>query len=257
MKNKTFKQTALQAAKQASKVLLHYYGKKGLIKQKPNKSLVGIADLEANKTIINTIKINFPNHSILSEETGFEDNKSDYKWVIDPLDATHNFLHEIPLFGTSIALEYKEEVILGILHFPLLKLTAIAEKNKGAFLNGKKIKVSDKKELEHSFILSEFSYADRRKKTGFLEKLEYETIDVRNFGCAVYHLLLVASGNCDGFVILTTNEWDIAAGFLLVEEAGGKITDLDGGKYSLYQKQYLVSNGKIHNELLKYTRKWN
>lgn len=93
------------------------------------------------------------------------------------------------------------------------------------------------------------------KKTDFMERLIHKTIDVRNFGCAIYHLLLVACGKCDGYAILTTNEWDIAAGFLLVEEAGGKITDLDGGKYSLHQKQYLVSNGKIHNKLLKYTRK--
>jgi len=248
------KKVMLIAAKQASKVLLHYYGKKEIVKIKPNKSLVAIADLSANKVIINTIKEKFPSHSILSEETGFEDNSSDYKWVIDPIDGTHNFLHQIPFFGTSIALEYKNEVRLGVLHLPILKLAAIAEKGKGAFLNGKRINVSGKKDLNHSFILSEFSYADRREKTDFLERLIHKTIDVRNFGCAIYHLLLVACGKCDGYVILTTNEWDIAAGFLLVEEAGGKITDLDGGKYSLHQKQYLVSNGKIHNELLKYTR---
>lgn len=249
-----FKQTALIAAKQASKILLYHYGKKETVKIKPNKSLVAAADLEANKAIINIIKKYFPAHSILSEETGFEDNKSDYKWVIDPIDGTHNFLHQIPLFGTSIALEYKNEVILGVLNFPILGIIAVAEKGNGAFLNGKRINVSGKKDLEHAFILSEFSYADRMEKTGFLEKLIHETIDVRNFGCAIYHLLLVASGNCDGFVILTTNEWDIAAGFLIVEEAGGKITDLRGGKYNLHQKQYLVSNGKIHNELLKYVK---
>lgn len=248
------KKVMLLAAKQASKILINYYGKKEIVKIKPNKSLVATADLEANKTIISAIKRYFPNHNILSEETGFEDNSSDYKWVIDPIDGTHNFLHQIPLFGTSIALEYKNEVILGILDFPILKLTAIAEKSKGAFLNGKRIKVSSKKELDHAFILFEFSYANRREKTGFLEKLVHETIDVRNFGCAVYHLLLVACGKCDGYVILTTNEWDVAAGFLLVEEAGGKITDLRGGKYNLHQNKYVISNGRIHKELLKYVK---
>ena len=238
MKGADFKRIALTAATQAGKVFLSYYGKKGAIKIKPNKTLVTVADLK-------------PNHNILSEETGFEDNKSDYKWVIDPIDGTHNFLHEISIFGTSIALEYKNEVILGVLYFPTLNLTAVAEKNKGAFLNGKGIKVSTKNSLEHSFILSEFSYANRKGKIDFLEKLIRKTIDVRNFGCAIYNLLLIASGKCDGYVILSTNEWDVAAGFLLVEEAGGKITDLQGKKWGFHQNKYVVSNGKVHNEILK------
>ena len=191
MNFKKEKKVMLSAAKQAAKVILHYYGKKEAVKVKPNKSLVATADTEANKAIIKTIKKYFPNHNILSEESGFEDNKSDYKWVIDPIDGTHNFLHQIPIFGTSIALEYKNELILGVLHFPILCITAIAEKGKGAFLNGKKIKVSSKKNLEHSFILFEFSYANRKEKIGFLENLVHQTIDVRNFGSAIYHLLLI------------------------------------------------------------------
>lgn len=252
---KNFKQVALTAAKNASKTILHYYGKKENIKEKPNKTLVAVADLEANKAIIKAIKKYFPNHSILSEETGFEDNKSDYKWIIDPIDGTHNFLRGIPIFGTSIALKYKNEVVLGVLEFPLLKMTAFAEKGKGAFLNGKKIKVSDKKSIEHSMIAFEFSYAARREKIGFLEKLIHKTIDARNFGSAIYNLLLVASGRCDGYAILTTNEWDVAAGFLIVEEAGGRITDLKGNKWNFKDRRYIVSNGKIHKELLSYARK--
>src|SRR3989344_6242935 len=158
MNLKKEKRVMLLAAKQASRVLLRYYNKKEPIKIKPNKTMVATADIEANKTIIKTIKKGFPNHSILSEETGFENNKSDYKWVIDPLDGTHNFLHGIPIFGTSIALEHKNKIVLGVLHFPILRLTAIAEKNKGAFLNGKRINTSNKKNLDHAFILFEFSY---------------------------------------------------------------------------------------------------
>ncbi len=252
MNLKKEKSTALHAAKSASKVLLQHYGKKEHIRQKPNKSLVAKADIEANKAIIKTIKKNFPSHSILSEETGFEDNKSDYKWVIDPLDGTHNFLRKIPVFGTSIALEYKNEVVLGVMHFPVLCMTAVAEKGKGAFLNGKRIKVSDKKNLNHSFILVEFSYANRKEKVGFFEKLVHRTIDTRQFGSAVYHLLLVACGKCDGYVILSTNEWDIAAGFLIIEEAGGRVTGLNGRKWNPHQNKFLASNGKIHGRLLKY-----
>lgn len=252
MKSSNFKSTALLAAKKAGKILLKYYGKKENIKVKPNKTFVATADLEANKAIISAIKKRFPNHSILSEETGFDDNSSDYRWVIDPLDGTHNYLHGIPIFGTSIALEYKNEVVLGLLHFPLLCITAIAQKGKGAFVNGKRLKVSNKKNLDHSFVLFEYSYANRREKVGFLEKLIHKTIDVRNFGSAVYNLLMIASGKCEAYVILTTNEWDVAAGFLIVEEAGGKITDLKGKKWTFNNKQYVVSTGRIHNELLKY-----
>lgn len=246
------KRAMLLAARNASKVLLKYYGKKEIARQKPNKTLVATADLESNKTIIKTIKKYFPKHSILSEESGFEDKKSDFKWVIDPMDGTHNFLHKIPIFGTSIGLEYKNEPVLGVLHFPLLKITAIAEKGKGAFSNGKRISVSGKKSLEHSFVLCEFAYANRKEKTAFLEKLIHKTIDIRNFGSAIYNLWLIAAGKCEGYVLLSTHEWDVAAGFLLVEEAGGNITDLKGSKRKLSQDKFIVSNGKVHKELLSY-----
>jgi len=230
MNLKKERQTAILAAKEAEKAINKYYGKHEKAKVKPNNSLVGIADIESNKAIIRIIRKNFPDHSILSEESPFENNHSDFKWVLDPVDGTHNFLHNIPIFGTSIALEYKNEVVLGLLNFPALGMTAIAEKGKGAF---------------------EFSYANRKEKTDFLEKLIHEAIDVRNFGSAIYHLLLIACGKSDGFVILSTNEWDVAAGILLVEEAGGKITDLKGNKYNLNEHKFIISNGKIHGKLIE------
>ena len=248
------KSTAIAAANAASKALINHFGKKEKIKIKSNRSLVGIADIKANDAIVKIIKKNFPLHNILSEETGFEDNKSDYKWVIDPLDGTHNFLRGIPVFGISIALEYKNERVLGVLQFPVLCITAIAEKGKGSFMNGKRIKVSSKKNLEHSFVLFEFSYANRMEKVGFLKKLVHKTIDVRNFGSAIYNLLLVACGKCDAYVVLTTNEWDVAAGFLIVEEAGGKVTDLKEGKWKPDQHQFVISNGKLHDKILKYLK---
>jgi len=254
MNLKKEKKVLLLAANQASKVLLNHFGKKEAFKEKPNKSLVGIADTEANKAIIKIIKKNFPNHGILSEETGLDDKKSDYQWIIDPLDGTHNFLRGIPFFGTSIALEYKKELVLGVMQFPVLRLAAVAEKGKGAFLNGKKLKVSDKKRIEYAFILFEYSSGSREETIGFLKKIINETFDARNFGSAIYHLLLVASGQCDCYVVFHTNPWDIAAGFLIVEEAGGKITDLNGSKYNLQKKEFIISNGKIHNKILKYVK---
>ncbi len=246
------KKVLLSASKQAGKVLLKYFGRNQDIEKKSNRSLVSKADLEANKIIIQTIKENFPKHSILSEETGFEDNGSDYKWVIDPIDGTHNFLRGIPIFGVSIALEYQNEAVLGVLHFPILKLTASAEKGKGAFLNGKRLKVSSKADLSYSFILYEFVSATRHKSIEFLKRIAHETLDIRNFGSAIYELILVASGQCDAYVIFSTNEWDIAAGMLLIQEAGGKITDLRGNDCKPSNGNFIMSNGKIHGSLMQY-----
>lgn len=246
------RKAALEAANAAAKVIMGYYGKNSGIRQKPNKSLVTVADMAANKAILSTIKKSFPNHSILSEESGFEDKKSDFKWVIDPLDGTHNFIHKLPIFGTSIALEYKNEPVLGVIYFPILNIKAIAEKGKGSFSNGKRLKVSAKKTLDHSFVLCEFAYANRKEKTAFLEKLIHKTIDIRNFGSAIYNLWLIAAGKCEGYVLLSSHEWDVAAGFLIVEEAGGKITDLKGNRRKLTQDKFIVSNGKVHKELLSF-----
>ncbi|HLC61770.1 MAG TPA: inositol monophosphatase [Candidatus Nanoarchaeia archaeon] len=246
------KKVLLQAANSAGKVMLKYFGRNQDVEKKFNKSLVSKADLEANKVIIQTIKKNFPAHNIFSEETGFEDNDSDYKWVIDPIDGTHNFLRGIPIFGVSIALEHRDEVVLGVLHFPVLKLTASAEKGKGAFLNGKRLKVSSNSDLSYSFILYEFVSATRHKSIEFLKRIAHETLDIRNFGSAIYELILVASGQCDAYVIFSTNEWDIAAGMLLIQEAGGKITDLKGNDCNPSEGSFIMSNGKIHGSLLRY-----
>ncbi len=249
------KKAILQAAKSAGKVLLKYYGKSEKPKEKSNKSLVSKADIEANNVIIKTIKKSFPHHSILSEESKFEDNKSDYKWVIDPLDGTHNFLHRIPIFGTSIALEYNNRIILGVLHFPLLKLAAYAEKGKGTFVNGKKAKVSSNSKLDYSFISVDYGQHDRKQRLKMLENFGSKNIDFRSFGSAVYELLLVACGQSDAYIITSTNEWDVAAGILLIEEAGGKITDLQGRGWNFSKKNFIMSNGKLHNIILKHTKK--
>lgn len=248
------KKVMIKASKQAGKILLRHFGKKNNAKLKLNKTLVSKADLEANNAIIKIIKKNFPEHDILSEEMPYKKKKSDYKWVIDPLDGTHNFLHGIPVFGTSIALEYKNEAVLGVLYFPVQKITAIAEKGKGAYLNGRPIRVSEKKEMSHSLIIFEYAYTNRKSKVDFIGKFVHEIIDLRNFGSAIYDLLLVACGKAEGFVILSTHEWDIAAGFLLVEEAGGEITDLKGKKWNPSRDRFVVSNGKIHKMLLRFVK---
>ncbi len=250
MNLKKEKAIATLAANKACKIMMQYFGKNHFIKEKSDKSFVSNVDLKVNEAIIGIIKKSFPDHNTLSEESGLDIKKSDYKWIIDPIDGTHNFLHNIPIFGTSIALAYKNKVVLGVIALPALQLIAIAEKGKGAFLNGKKIKVSNKKGLNHSFLFFEFFYNNRKEKIDFLEKLSDNPIDVRNFGSAIYHLLLVASGRSDAYIILYTKEWDVAAGFLIVQEAGGTITELESRGSKVNEKKYIVSNGKIYEKIL-------
>jgi len=249
------KAVMLDAAIRAGRLLLKYYGKSEKVKEKSNKSFVSKADIEANKIIIKTIKKNFPHQSILSEESIFQDKKSDYKWVIDPLDGTHNFLHSIPVFGVSIALEYKNQPILGVLNFPKLCITAFAEKGKGSFLNGKRLIVSKTKTVRHSLIVIDAGYENKERRINFMYRLMDKTVDIRNFGAAIYSLLLVASGKSDAMVIFSTHEWDIAAGSLIVTEAGGKVTNHEGKKLDFKDRSFVISNGKIHHQILKLLEK--
>jgi myo-inositol-1(or 4)-monophosphatase len=248
------KKVIVKAAKKADKILLSYFNKKTHIKEKPNNSLVCEADLEANDAIIKIIKKNFPAHNILTEEEDYIDNNSEFKWVIDPLDGTHNFVNGVHIFGTSIALLYKNRPVLGLLNFPMLKLTALAEYGHGAYLNGEKLHVSKKDNLNHAFIMYEFSYPSRSRMVKFYSKFINTRADIRNFGAASYGLVLVAAGKADAFVIMSTNEWDIAAGFLIIEEAGGIITNDQGKKYTFNDKSFVAANKKIHKKILKFVK---
>src|SRR3989338_5624172 len=167
------KNIAVRAAKAAGKVLLDNFGK---IKTKTHKGhelgFVTNVDIAAEKKIFSVIRKKYPKHNILSEEEGFIDNNSGYKWVIDPLDGTHNYIHSLPIFGTSIALEHKGDVKLGVIYLPMLNQLFVAEKGNGAFLNGKRIKVSDTDELKHSMLLFEGSlHMQWDKKKEFLDKV--------------------------------------------------------------------------------------
>ena len=244
------KSVLIQAGKNASRIFIRYYGKTQKIKQKDNKSLVSQADLAVNKIIVNTIKKAFPNHNIMTEESKFDDQNSDFTWIIDPIDGTHNFVRNIPICGISVALKYKKDIVLGHIIMPAMNINAIAQKGKGAFVNGKRIKVSAKKELDNCVVVYELSYNKRHEKIENLKSFSGKPIDLRNFGAAIYHLLLVATGKADAFVIFSTNPWDVAAGFVLVEEAGGKISGIRGKSYSLSDTKFLISNGRLHGQLL-------
>lgn len=244
---------AIEAAKEAGKILLELSKNKINYKMKSKHDILAEADLESEKKIIAKIKENFPEHSILSEENGEEINKSDYLWIIDPLDGTINFSRGIEEFCISIAIEYKRELILGLIYQPINNKMFIAEKGKGANLNGKKIKVSDEADNINMILATDNSgkIETRINNYNILFKICDKFRHIRIFGSAALHLAKIASGNIDVYYKTKFNYWDYAAGILIIQEAGGKVTDFKGNTINRSSKDIVASNGKIHNKLLK------
>lgn len=214
--------------------------------------LVTEADLAAEKAIINVIKESFPEHFILSEEAGEIIMDSEYKWFIDPIDGTVNFANGIPLCCVSVGLEKAGEMILGAVYNPIMNEFFFAQKGFGAFLNDKKIQVSDKSDVATSCLVTGFPYNYLDMANGpieVFERLIRKGIPVRRLGSAAIDLCWVAAGRFDGFYEHKLQAWDSAAGSLIVTEAGGTVSDYDGNPYSPFTYQVLATNGKIHEEL--------
>jgi myo-inositol-1(or 4)-monophosphatase len=247
------KTTLLNAVQAGAAQLQHYFNGEFIISNKEGmNNLVTEADHAAEKAIINVIQKDYPDHFILSEETGEIKTNSDYKWIIDPIDGTVNFANGIPLCCVSIGLEKDGQMILGAVYAPILKEMYVAQKGFGASLNNKKILVSNKTELINSCLVTGFPYTYLDAPNGPLqvfEKLIRQGIPVRRLGSAAIDLCWVAAGRFDGFYEHKLQAWDSAAGFLIIEEAGGKVTDFEGNPFSPYQPHILATNGKIHEEL--------
>lgn len=248
------KSTLLEATYAGSRELSRFFNGSFKISNKEGiNNLVTEADHAAEKAIIDIIQEKFPSHFILSEEVGEIKSSSEYKWIIDPIDGTVNFANGIPICCVSIALEHNGIIILGAVYNPIMNEFFFAEKNGGAYLNDKKIRVSDKTEVIKSCLVTGFPYTYLDEPNGPLqvfEKLIRQGIPVRRLGSAAIDLCWVASGRFDGFYEHKLSAWDSAAGFLIVEEAGGMVTDFKGNYYSPYQPHILATNGKIHHELL-------
>jgi myo-inositol-1(or 4)-monophosphatase len=216
-------------------------------------NLVTEADHASEAAILAIIKKNFPDHQVLAEETGEHIQNSNYKWIIDPNDGTVNFAHGIPLCCVSISIEKDEEIVMAAVYAPVLNELYFAEKGKGAWLNDKKISVSNETDVRKSCLVTGFPYTYINMPNGPLEvfsRLIKKGIPVRRLGSACIDLCWVACGRFDGFYEHKLETWDSAAGYLIVEEAGGKVTDHEGKKFSPYQHRIIATNGKIHNDLL-------
>jgi myo-inositol-1(or 4)-monophosphatase len=252
------KQTLIHAIQAGGVELKKFFNNKFKISHKDGvNNLVTEADHAAEAAIISVIKTNFPDHQILAEETGQHINDSNYKWIIDPIDGTVNFAHGIPLCSVAIGIEKDGEIIMGSVYAPVLDELYFAEKGKGAFLNDQKICVSEETSVLKACLVTGFPYTYINMSNGPLDvfgRLIKKGIPVRRLGSACIDLCWVACGRFDGFYEHKLEPWDSAAGYLIVEEAGGKVTDHDGKKFSIYQHRILATNGKIHDELLKWVR---
>lgn len=245
------KDIAIAAAKEAGSILMDNFGRLERVDVKDVRELVSNADIAAEDRIIDMIKAKYPDHGILCEESDEEISDSEYKWIIDPLDGTHNYIYGIISFGTSIALEYKGEIVLGVVYMPYNNELYWAEKGKSAYLNGDLIHVSDRPMEEAMVIFDSSLHIDKEDKSSFLSVLIDEVFGLRMTGSTARNLTLMSSGCADLIVEYSDKPWDFAAGGLILEEAGGTMTTLDGDKWSPYVQGYLASNGKFHEEIIQ------
>ena len=250
-----YTKTALAAAEAGAEVLMRYYERRLNIEYKSEIDPVSQADRNAQKAVIKVIKDVFPQHGILAEEDGVNEIKKDFCWIIDPLDGTVNFVHGVPMFCVSVGLRYKDEMISGVIYSPVIKEVFAAEKGKGAYLNGKKIKVSKIKNLVRSLAVTGFPYYIREKGARVIKNftnIMMHTQGMRRLGSAALDLAYVACGRFEFFWEEGLKPWDIAAGALIVEEAGGKVTDYKGAKDFIFRDTLLASNNEIiHKKVME------
>ncbi|MFH1398609.1 MAG: inositol monophosphatase family protein [Candidatus Woesearchaeota archaeon] len=243
--------TAVKAAKKAGSMLKHQWSCQSC-SFKNRRQIVTKYDLQAEKIILSTIKKNFPKHSFYGEEGG-KTGKSEYQWVIDPIDGTSNFTAGIPIFATSIALVKNQETIVAVVYNPITKELFTAQKGRGAFLNSKKIHVSKANQLAKSLIsLNRGANANGVTALSKLATpLDKNARTFRKLGCCSLEFCYVACGKLDGLVNLFSYPYDYAAGALIIREAGGTATDLQGKPFTLFTKCVIAANKKIHAQLLR------
>ena len=241
-----------QTAREAGALLMRHFKARVQIEYKGDVDLVTVADRESEALIVGRIRERFPKHDLVGEEGARTESGADYKWYIDPLDGTTNFAHGFPVFCVSMGLEYKGERIAGVLYDPTRDELFAAEKGSGATLNGKPIHVSNTAKLGEALVATGFPSHKRHKNPNihFYHQITLRTHGVRRAGSAALDLANVASGRVDGFWEFNLNPWDTAAGVLLVEEAGGTVTDFSGGAFDIASREVCASNGVLHPALL-------
>jgi myo-inositol-1(or 4)-monophosphatase len=242
-----------EIARLGGALLMEYFTQHVRVEYKGEADLVTVADRKSEILIRERIAQRWPSHSILGEEQGLADTGSDYRWYVDPLDGTTNFAHGFPVFCVSLALEYKGRRIAGVIFDPTRNELFSAGLGSGAFLNGQRIHVSRVANLAECLVATGFPSHKRHKNPNifFYHQITLRTHGVRRAGSAALDLCNVACGRFDGFWEFNLNPWDTAAGVLLVEEAGGEVSDFHGGTWGVASRQTLASNRLVHAALLE------
>jgi len=250
--------TAIKAAKEAGKIIVESMKNKKIIDYKSAVNILTDTDLKAEKKILSVIKQKFSGHSFYTEENLGKKTNSNHLWVIDPLDGTTNFFHSFPHFCVSIAHLCNGKVDLGVIFDPVKKELFYAEIGKGAFLNDKEIKVSNTEKLSDSLLITGFAYERGeilKRNLGYIEKFFDAGIQgIRRTGSAALDLCYIACGRADGYWEFALKSWDHAAASLIITEAGGEITKINGEKYEVFKNDIIASNSKIHEQMLEVLR---
>ena len=253
--------TLYQALMETGPLLKRAMQKPKKFKYKGHANLVTVTDKAAEKKIIRIIKRRFPDHGILAEESAESDDQTHHEnqWIIDPIDGTTNFAHGLPMAAISIGFEHKGKMRLGAVYNPFLNELFWAEQDKGAFLNGKRIHVSRTRSLHAALLVTGFPYDRHQRANRYMKVVETflrNTHGIRRLGSASLDLCYVACGRFDGYWESKLKPWDQAAGYLIAKEAGARCTDFRGGPFGIYQKETLVTNGRIHRAMVKIVSKY-
>jgi myo-inositol-1(or 4)-monophosphatase len=249
---------AIQTARDAGKILAERFGRSLEITHKGELDLVTESDLASERLIIDRIKSHYPRHAILAEESGTSEpadreRDSDWRWIIDPLDGTTNYAHGYPCFCVSIGLQQNGRLELGVVYDPMRDEVFTAERGQGAALNGRRIRVSSAPDLASSLLCTGFPY-DVRERSEFARHFSNFIMaaqGVRRDGAAALDLAYVAAGRFDGFWEEGLKPWDVAAGALMVEEAGGRVSKYSGEPMDIHSPPIVASNGAVHEEMMR------
>jgi myo-inositol-1(or 4)-monophosphatase len=248
----SYLETAVEIAREAGALLATMFERRVAIETKGEYDLVTEADRASERLVVERLSTHFPAHGIVAEEGGGHESASGYRWYVDPLDGTTNFAHSFPMFNVTLALEDSGELIAGVIFDPIRNELFAAERGSGAYLNNRRIRVSQTKRLSDSLLATGFPSRKRHLNLNihFYHQLAMLTHGVRRCGSAAIDLAYVACGRLDGFWEFGLNPWDMAAGRLLVAEAGGKHSGMHGEPHQLRGPDLLVDNGLIHDEIV-------
>ncbi|MFN7918819.1 MAG: inositol monophosphatase family protein [Bryobacteraceae bacterium] len=246
----SYLETAAEIAREAGALLAHYFERRVAFELKGDADLVTEADRASEKLVVERLRSHFPNHSIVAEEGGGRETGSEFRWYVDPLDGTTNFAHGYPAFNVTLALEQAGQLIAGVIFDPTRQELFAAERGSGAYLNNRRIHVSKTERLEDALLITGFPSRKRHLSVNihFFHQVAMISHGVRRSGSAALDLAHVASGRLDGFWEFGLNPWDMAAGLLCVEEAGGRTSGMKGEAAELRGPHVMATNGKIHDQ---------